>query len=101
VAMGLTDDDKQWIADQSRQSEARLALLITNVKESLEEEIGQIGVRIDDVVLRLDRQGSYWQTGRRWSARMDDWAEKFDKALEVKDRQISELQDRLRRLEQK
>jgi hypothetical protein len=32
---------------------------------------------------------------------MDDWAEKFDKALEVKDRQISELQDRLRRLEQK
>ena len=84
--------------------------LIVDVKESLEREIGhlrdeirdgfqRVTTRFDTQAARLDRQGSNWQTGRRWSARMDDRAEKIDAALEAKDREIAELHKRLADLE--
>jgi hypothetical protein len=111
--VSLTEEDKHWIVDlmhqvvgeATRQSEARLTLLITNVKESLEAEMhdgfSAMSARLDDSSARLDRHAAYWQTGRRWSGRMEEWAEKIDKALEVKDRQIMDLTERLRRIEQK
>jgi hypothetical protein len=84
--------------------------LITDFKKSLERQIGgleqeiragfaQVNTRFDTQAARLDRQGALLQTGSRWSARMNDWAEKVDISLEAKDRQIAELRMRLDRLE--
>jgi hypothetical protein len=92
-------------------SEDDLALLITDVKESLEREIqglaremregfAQVTTRFDTQATRLDRHAALWQTGRRWSGRMDDWAEKVDAALETKDREIADFRTRLRKLEE-
>jgi hypothetical protein len=91
-------------------SEHDLAVLIADVKESLEREIqglardmregfAQVNTRFDTQAVRLDRHAALWQTGRRWSGRMDDWAEKVDAALEAKDREIADLRDRLKKLE--
>jgi predicted RNase H-like nuclease (RuvC/YqgF family) len=90
--------------------EDELIRLITDVKESLEREIhglarelregfAQVNTRFDTQAARLDRHAALWQTGRRWSGRMDDWAEKVDAALETKDREIAELRARLNKLE--
>jgi BMFP domain-containing protein YqiC len=80
-----------------------IANLITSVKESLEREIHSLGEgmfsRFDILAPRLERQGALIQTGSRWTARMNDWAEKVDSALEEKDRQIAELAARVARLE--
>jgi predicted RNase H-like nuclease (RuvC/YqgF family) len=87
-----------------------LEQLIIDMKESLEREIkslerkvdhgfAQINSRFDLQAQRLDRHGALWQTGRRWSSKMDDWAEKVDIALETKDREIAELRARMDRLE--
>jgi hypothetical protein len=86
--------------------------LIIDLKESLEREIGSLRQemrdgftavtnRFDDQSARLDRHAGLWQTGSRWSARMDAWAEKVDGSLEAKDREIAELRERLLRLERK
>ncbi len=87
-----------------------LEQLILDVKESLEREIhalrdemrvgfAQVNPRFDTQAIRLERHAALWQTGRRWSARMDAWAEKVDSALETKDREIAELRKRLDKLE--
>jgi peptidoglycan/xylan/chitin deacetylase (PgdA/CDA1 family) len=79
--------------------------LIIDLKESLEREIregfSQVTNRFDDQAARLERHAGLWQTGARWSARMDAWAEKVDGSLEAKDREIAELRERLTRLERK
>ena len=91
---------------------ARIELLLENMKESLEREIGvvrgemkdgfaQIASRFDTQSARLERHAAYWQTGRRWSGKMEVWAEKIDTLLEAKDRQIADLRERVERLEQK
>ena len=89
-----------------------LERLIFDFKESLERELGnlrhdmqqgfaQVTTRFDTQALRLDRHAALWQTGRRWSSKMDIWAERFDQALETKDREIAELRERLTKLEKK
>lgn len=82
-----------------------LEQLIVEFKESLEREIhsfrDEMRTRFDNQAARLDRHAGLWQTGRRWSARIDDWSEKIDAALEVKDRQIAELRQRVDELEKK
>ncbi len=79
--------------------------LLLDVKESLEREIragfAQITTRFDTQATRLDRHAALWQTGSRWSGRMDVWAEKIDAAIETKDREIAELRERLIKLERK
>ena len=93
-------------------AESDLIQLITDVKESLEREIrevaaavtagfAQVNTRFDTQAARLDRNAANWQTGRRWSGRMDEWAEKIDAALEAKDREIAELRKRLSEIENK
>ncbi len=83
----------------------RLENLLIEVKESLEREMREgfqsLAVRLDNQASRLERHASLWQTGRRWSSRMDDWAERVDAALEVKDKQIAELRERIERLEKR
>jgi hypothetical protein len=87
-----------------------LGQLIIDMKESLEREVGslrsemregfaRINNRFDLQAQRLDRHAALWQTGRRWSSKMDDWAENVDIALETKDREIAELRARMDRLE--
>ncbi len=98
-------------------AEEDLVRLITDVKESLEREIHGVGSRVggledtlrkgftelnarfDAQSARLDRQAALWQTGSRWSARMDDWAEKIDKMLEARTQEIAELRARIEKLE--
>ena len=91
--------------------EEDLVRLITDLKGSLERELqglaremregfAQVNTRFDTQVVRLDRHAALWQTGRRWSGRMDDWAEKVDAALETKDREIADLRARLNKLEE-
>jgi len=64
-------------------AEEDLARLITEVKDSLERELHSleramregfegVNARFDAQAARLDRHAALWQTGRRWSARMDD-----------------------------
>jgi len=84
--------------------------LLTDIKESPEREIhslehevragfAQLNSRFDTQAARLDRNGALLQVGSRWTARMNDWAEKVDTALETKDREIAELRQRLDHLE--
>ena len=89
--------------------------LIVDLKESLErelaglrhdvqdvgKEVAQLNGRFDTQASRLERHAGLWQTGARWSSRMDAWAEKVDGALEAKDREIAELRERLQRLERR
>ena len=89
-----------------------LEQLIIDLKESLERELAglrremhegfaQLSTRLDTQAARMDRHAGLWQAGTRWSSRMDAWAEKVDSALEVKDREIAELRERLLRLERR
>ena len=92
-----------------------LEKLIIDLKDSLERELAglrhdiqvvqkgveQLNGRFDTQAARLERHAGLWQTGARWSSRMDAWAEKVDGALEGKDREISELRERLQRLERR
>jgi hypothetical protein len=86
--------------------------LLVDIKESLERQLTSVHtemragfdglhVRFDTQALRLDRHAALIQTGSRWTARMNDWSEKVDAALEAKDRQIANLTERIRNREQK
>jgi hypothetical protein len=58
-------------------SDGSLEKLILDLKESLEREIhsfrDQVISRFDVQANRLERHAMLWQTGRRWSAGMDEW----------------------------
>jgi hypothetical protein len=79
--------------------------LLVDVKENLERQI-QAGfdgliIRFDTQALRLDRHAALIQTGSRSTSPMNESSEKVDAALEAKDRQIADLSERIRKLEQK
>ncbi len=89
-----------------------LEQLIVDLRDSLEREIAalraevqqgfsQVNSRFDTKAARLERHAGLWQTGARWSGRMDAWAEKVDAALEAKDHEIADLRERLQRLERR
>lgn len=93
-----------------------LEKLIIDLKESLEREIQGVGRdlreemrtgfarienRFDIQAARLDRHAALLQTGSRWTARMNDWAEKIDQSLETQNREIAELRARLEKLERR
>lgn len=87
-----------------------LERLIIDLKESLEREIRAnaqemregfaiINSRFDSMEARLDRHGALLQTGGRFTNRIVKWAEKVDSSQMRQDREITELRDRVRRLE--
>jgi predicted nucleic acid-binding Zn-ribbon protein len=84
---------------------ANLERLIVDVKESLETEMKtgftSLNTKMDDISIRLDRHAGLLRSGGQRIVRLDDWAEKVDKSLEAKDREIAELRERVIRLEQK
>lgn len=69
------------------------------LEKFLEDNLNRMDARFDDQSARLERHAALWQTGRRWSGRMDRWAEKIDAALEVKDKQIAALSTRIDNIE--
>jgi hypothetical protein len=82
-----------------------LTRLMVDIKESLETEMqsgfSSLNTKLDDISTRLDRQAGLLRSGGQRIARLDDWAEKVDKSLEAKDRDIAELRERVIRLEQR
>jgi hypothetical protein len=74
---------------------------LAGLRQDLQQAVAQLNGRFDTQAARLERHAGLWQTGARWSSRMDAWAEKVDSALETKDREIAELRDRLQRLERR
>jgi len=94
-------DLKESLEREIRQVKESLEREIHQVKTTLEQGFAQVNARFDTQAARLDRHAGMWQTGRRWSARMDSWAEKVDGALEAKDREIAELRERLIKLERR
>jgi hypothetical protein len=84
--------------------------LIVDMKESLERDmqsgfsrieklLDEANARFDVQSARLDRHGALLQTGSRWTNRMNQWSEKVDAALNVRDKQIADLRARIERLE--
>lgn len=89
-----------------------LTRLVVDFKESFEREMdglktemqggfSSLNTKLDDISIRLDRQAGLLRSGSQRIVRLDDWAEKVDKSLEAKDREIAELRERVIRLEQK
>jgi hypothetical protein len=82
-----------------------LERLMVDIKDSLETEMqggfSSLNTKLDDMSTRLDRQAGLLRAGGQRIVRLDDWAEKVDKSLEAKDREIAELRDRVIRLEQR
>ena len=80
-----------------------IEILLTDIKESLERETAALReliiTRFDTQAARLERHAALIQTGSRWTSRMNDWAEKIDRALETKDKQIADITKRLEDLE--
>ena len=65
----------------------------------IDQRFDEMGARFDAQAARLDRHGALLQTGSRWSTRMNEWAEKVDAGFDKRDRQIAELFERIRKLE--
>src|ERR1035438_3515131 len=86
------------MADGMNERFDNLERLMVDIKESLETEMqsgfSSVNTKLDDMSTRLDRQAGLLRTGGQRIARLDDWAEKVDKSLEAKDRDIAELRER-------
>jgi hypothetical protein len=65
-----------------------------SLKSEMRAGFAQVNARFDTQAARLDRHAGLWQTGSRWSSRMDAWAEKVDGRLEAQDREIADLRER-------
>ena len=95
------DHIEQLIIDLKESLEREIASLKQDLRQEMRDGFSAVTARFDDQAARLDRHAGLWQTGSRWSARMDAWAEKVDGSLAAKDREIAELRERLLRLERK
>lgn len=94
------DNLEKLIVDLKDSLERELAALRHDVQQ-VQQGVAQLNGRFDTQAARLERHAGLWQTGARWSSRMDAWAEKVDAALEAKDHEIAELRERLQRLERR
>jgi hypothetical protein len=72
--MALTDEDKQWLAYTLESLEKRLMTVITDVKESLEREIGGV----DETVRRMEARLDKIAAGSHYVTRLVEWSEKQD-----------------------
>lgn len=95
------DHIEQLIVDLKESLEREIRSEVGSLRQDMREGFSVLTNRFDDQAARLERHAGLWQTGARWSARMDAWAEKVDGSLEAKDREIAELRERLTRLERK
>ena len=96
---GVVDNVERLIIDLKESLEREFRDSLKALERKMDQGFAQINSRFDLQAQRLDRHAALWQTGRRWSSKMDVWAEGVDTALETKDREIAELRTRLDRLE--
>jgi hypothetical protein len=82
--------------DELKQQLAAIVTLIENVKESLEHEIGTLRQSIERMDARLAKIGA----GAHYVSRLVEWSEKQDQFQADTVRQIHELADRVKRLEE-
>ena len=100
----MDDETRRAFAETeqvTREAFASLALLMTNVKESLEREIQVLGLQLDASTARMERHAALLQTGSRWSNRMNEWAETIDGILDRTSKALTEQNERISKLEQK
>ena len=94
---------KHYLEAMESRMDNRMVTLLTEVKESLERQMHtgfeEVATRFETQGNRLDRQAALIQAGSRWTNRMNEWAERVDVALDKKDQEISELRDRLKKIE--
>jgi len=101
--------------DRFAQLDKSLSTLIENVSNSLHREIQDVrnslhseiqdgfrtvNERLDRIESRLERHGGMLAAGSRWTTRMIQWSDRVDKTLADQAREIGELRDRLRKLEE-
>ena len=68
--MALTEEDKTWIREQFKETSA----LVTDIKESLEREIGHVVQITTRLEVRLDKIAA----GSHYVTRLVEWSEKQD-----------------------
>jgi hypothetical protein len=77
--------------------------LIGDMKENLERQMEagfrRLGEKYDAQAARMDRQGGLIRTGQTNIVRLNEWSEKMDQLLAVRDKRIDELEARLAKLE--
>ncbi|HEY1342296.1 MAG TPA: hypothetical protein VGF59_32535 [Bryobacteraceae bacterium] len=104
MAEPATKEDVERLAGLVKEDIERVINLMQGMFQDLsarmDERFEEVNARLDSQSLRLDRQGGTLQAGTRWISKMDGWAERVDAALEEKDRQIFNLSERVRKLEE-
>ena len=96
----MNDDELKSELDRRFNAVAELIQHVAGrLGQRVDEGFAAVQTRFDTQAARLDRHGALLQTGNRWVARLNDSSEKVDAALEQKDREITELRNRLDRLE--
>ena len=78
-----------------------VAEMFRQMGQRMDERFAEVITRFDVQSARLERHGSLLQTGNRWIARINDWSEKVDTALEQKDKEITDLRRRIEKLEKR
>ncbi len=95
------------VADQNG-----LVKLLEELKESLEREVkaldenvergfDQLNSRFDTQAQRLNRLNTAWSIARPWSHEVDEWRDRMERLIEIKDRQILDLTRRIDALERR
>jgi vacuolar-type H+-ATPase subunit E/Vma4 len=91
---------KTELKAELRQSTENILALIHQVAERIDTRFDEMSARHYTQSARLERHAALLQTGSRWSAKMNEWAEKIDKGFEDRDKIIANLTERLRKLEE-
>jgi hypothetical protein len=92
----MMEDIRRLIQENSE----RLIELMQASFARMDQRFDESAARAANSDSRLRRHADLLRTGSRWSARMNDWAERIDAALAKKDEQIASLSERVRKLEE-
>lgn len=89
------------MADDSKHLEKLMIDLFESLRTEMRSGFDRIETHLSDMAVRLDRHAGLLQSGSRWTARTNTWAERMDRAMERKNRQIADLDRRIKALEDK
>jgi hypothetical protein len=74
-----TESLEHLVLDLKESLERQIVTSEEATRKELHEAVVEFRARYDNQSGRLDRHAALWQTGRRWSAKMDDWAQKMER----------------------
>src|SRR3954447_26210403 len=99
----MTNDDltRAELREELNGLADRMADLFASVGERMDQRFMDIAARFETQASRLDRHAALWQTGSRWSSRMDVWAEKIDATADAARKEIAALRERIAELERR